>query len=124
MKKLLTLFLIGLVTISCNKYSFNEDESIKANSEKIFGVSFPSNQDWVTATKMSTNINIGDYSYNVKIYNSFFENLGGRAIRVGEIHEKNSTEDLSLSDSEKDSRSLPTDATSVYSVHLIQLLKY
>jgi len=62
MKKLLTLFLIGLVTISCNKYSFNEDESIKTNSEKIFGVSFPSNQDWVTATKMSTNINIGDYS--------------------------------------------------------------
>jgi hypothetical protein len=43
MKKLLTLFLIGLITISCNKYSFNEDESIKTNSEKIFGVSFPSN---------------------------------------------------------------------------------
>lgn len=62
MKKLLILFLIGLVTISCNKYSFNEDESIKANSEQVFGVSFPSNQDWATATKMSANINIGDYS--------------------------------------------------------------
>ena len=61
-------------------------------------------------------INIGDYSYNVKIYNSFFENLGGSAVRVGEIHEKTATGEFRLSDSEQDSRSLPTDAEKVFSV--------
>ena len=61
MKKLL-IFLLGFLVISCNKYSFNEEDMVKANSEKIFGVSFPSEQDWVMTTKMSQNITVGDYS--------------------------------------------------------------
>ena len=61
MKKLL-IFLLGFLVISCNKYSFNEEDIVKANSEQIFGVSFPSEQDWVMTTKMSQNITVGDYS--------------------------------------------------------------
>jgi len=82
MKKLIVL-LLGLLLISCNKYSFENENVVKANSEKIFGVSFPSNQDWITTTKMSTNINIGDYSKvlvlcssdsTIKVLNSTTEN--------------------------------------------------
>ena len=61
MKKLL-IFLLGFLVISCNKYSFNEEDMVKANSEQVFGVSFPSEQDWVMTTKMSQNITVGDYS--------------------------------------------------------------
>jgi len=61
MKKLL-LFLLGIILVSCNKYSFNEEDVVKANSEQVFGVSFPSEQDWVMTTKMSQNITVGDYS--------------------------------------------------------------
>lgn len=82
MKKLL-VFLLGFLVISCNKYSFNEEDIVKTSSEQIFGVNFPSNQDWITTTKMSTNINIGDYSRvlvlcssdsTIKVLNSTTEN--------------------------------------------------
>ena len=62
MKQLLIL-LLSLLIVSCNKYQLNSnDEIVKANSEQIFGVSFPSEQDWITTTNSSINIDLGEYS--------------------------------------------------------------
>lgn len=72
MKKLLTFAVLGLVLSSCTKgIDFVEPEptptpepntgvtaeDIKSNFEKIFGASFSPEQDWITTTKGTINVN-------------------------------------------------------------------
>lgn len=72
MKKLLSLAVFGLVLSGCTKgFDMPEptpeptpdptptgvtDEEIKANFENIFGVSYSSEQDWITTAKGSVNV--------------------------------------------------------------------
>lgn len=63
--KHLIILLLSLLIVSCNKYQLNDEDVVKANSEQIFGVSFPSNQDWINTTNGSINIDLGEYS---KVY--------------------------------------------------------
>ena len=68
MKKLFLFAAIGLVLSSCTKgFDVPEptpdptptgvtDEEIKANFENIFGVSYSSEQDWITTAKGSVNV--------------------------------------------------------------------
>ena len=56
MKKLI-VFLLCLLLISCNKYSFDNEDVAKANSEQVFGVSFPSDQDWKMTSNSSITVN-------------------------------------------------------------------
>lgn len=55
MRKLILIFLIGLL-ISCgNTLDFND--AIQSNSEQVFGVTFSSDQDWNTTTNSSITVN-------------------------------------------------------------------
>ena len=68
MKKLILIFLIGLL-ISCgNTLDFND--AIQSNSEQVFGVTFSSDQDWNTTTNSSIIINGAE---KVQILASFQE---------------------------------------------------
>lgn len=60
--KHLIILLLSLLIVSCNKYQLNDEDIVKANSEQIFGVNFPSEQDWVTTINSSINIDLGEYS--------------------------------------------------------------
>lgn len=61
MKKLI-VFLISFLLFSCSNNSFEGNDIVKTNSEQVFGVSFPSSQDWISTTKCSANINLDGYS--------------------------------------------------------------
>ena len=61
MKKLL-LFLLGIILVSCNKLNLNDVEIVKANTEQVFGISFPYEQDWVSTSKGSIDVNLNGYS--------------------------------------------------------------
>jgi uncharacterized protein YpmS len=59
--KHLKLFLIALtlIFVSCMKgfdTSYNEQQQIKDNVENVFGVTFPSTQDWSTTINSSIKI--------------------------------------------------------------------
>lgn len=73
MKKLLILFtFIGL--ISCGEKNLYNSELLEYNNSKnIFGVEFPVNQNWISTTNMSLNIDIKDYK-QVLILASFNDN--------------------------------------------------
>ena len=60
MKNIL-IFLMGLLLISCNKLSLNDNDIIKNNTEQVFGVNFPESQDWNMTNKGSVNISLNGY---------------------------------------------------------------
>jgi ABC-type oligopeptide transport system substrate-binding subunit len=59
MKKLLLLFVAALTFVACSNNDYSFEDSVKANSEKVFGVSFPSSQDWnMTTNGIGSNIQL------------------------------------------------------------------
>lgn len=59
--------MMFLSIISCNKYTFDDTETVKTNSEQVFGVSFPSSQDWNMTTNGSITVNSSEFEDIVKI---------------------------------------------------------
>ena len=67
MKRVILILMMFLSIISCNKYTFDDTEAVKTNSEQVFGVSFPSSQDWNMTTNGSITVNSSEFEDIVKI---------------------------------------------------------